>query len=247
MVGVGAIAEAIVTGLCADGEPSILLSPRGAERARRLADRHASVDVAGSNAAVVDGAELVLLCLRPQDAAEALPGLPFRAEQTVISLLAGVSLDALTRLVAPAHSLARAIPLPAVAERAGLTAIHPADERTYVLFDTLGEVIVAPGERALDALSAATATIAAHLAYLGAISRWLARQGIDRAEASRYVAAIFDGLAGEFDAVAADHATPGGINEQFLAALRDAGTFAVVDRALDDVMSRLRGSAEVDG
>ena len=38
-----------------------------------------------------------------------------------------------------------------------------------------------------------------------------------------------------------EYATAGGINERFLAALRRAGTFTIVDRALDDIGDRLRG------
>ena len=38
-----------------------------------------------------------------------------------------------------------------------------------------------------------------------------------------------------------EYATAGGINEQFLTALRRAGMFDLVERALDDVARRLEG------
>jgi hypothetical protein len=41
--------------------------------------------------------------------------------------------------------------------------------------------------------------------------------------------------------MADDYATAGGINEQFLAALRRAGTYEAVNRGLDDVAQRLEG------
>jgi pyrroline-5-carboxylate reductase len=249
VVGVGAIAEAIVTGLCdgADEPPGILLSPRSADRAGRLAARHPSVHVADGNQAVVDGAAVVLLCVRPQDARAVLPDLAFRRGQAVISVVAGVPIGALRGLVAPAEVLARTIPLPAVARRAGLTAIHPPEPRARALFEPLGGVIAVDDERALDALSASTATIAAHLAYLDTIGRWLADRGIPQADATRYVAAVFGALSGtlldtppdDFGTLAGEYATTGGINEQFLTALRGAGTFDAVDRALDDVARRL--------
>jgi pyrroline-5-carboxylate reductase len=104
-------------------------------------------------------------------------------------------------------------------------------------------------ERAFDALSASTATIAAHLAYLDTISRWLADRGIKQTDATRYVAAVFGALSGtllgtgphDFRTLADEYATPGGTNEQFLTALRRAGTFNSVNRALDDVAHRLEG------
>jgi pyrroline-5-carboxylate reductase len=251
IVGVGAIAEAIVTGLC-EGEDtpvSIHLSPRGAVRASRLAARYPSVDVAGSNQTVVERADVVLVCVRPQDARAALSDLAFRVGQAVISVMAGVAIDVLHPLVAPAGVVVRAIPLPAVARRSGLTAIHPGHELARAVFDPLGGVIAVDDERALDALSASTATISAHLAYLDTISRWLADRGIPQSEATRYVASVFGALSGTlcriqpdgFGTLADEYATAGGINEQFLTALRRAGTFNIIDRALDDVAHRLEG------
>src|SRR3954454_22697619 len=65
IVGVGAIAEAIITGLCGeDTLTSIHLSPRSGPRARRLAARYPSVQVADTNQTVVERADIVLLCLR---------------------------------------------------------------------------------------------------------------------------------------------------------------------------------------
>jgi pyrroline-5-carboxylate reductase len=251
-VGVGAIAEAIVTGLC-EGElspPSIHLSPRSAARTGRLAARYPSVLVADSNQGVVVRADVVFLCVRPQDAPAALSELAFHASQTVISVVAGVQIDALRQLVAPAEDIVRAIPLPAVARRSGLTAIHPPHELARAIFEPLGGVIAVRDEQALDALSASTATIAAHLAYLDTISRWLAGRGIPASDATRYVAAVFGALAGtlsdappdDFNALADEYATAGGINEQLLTALRGAGTYDVVKRALDDVADRLAGT-----
>ena len=251
MIGVGAIAEAIVTGLCEgeDAPPSIHLSPRSAVRAGRLAARYPSVHVADSNQTVVERADVVLLCVRPQDAPAALSDLPFRAQQAVISVMAGVSIGALRAMVAPAETLVRAIPLPAVATRTGVTAIHPQEEFARAIFDPLGGVVAVDDERAFDALAASTATIAAHLAYLDTITRWLADRGIPETDATRYVAAVFGALSGtlltnqpsDFSTLADDYATAGGLNEQFLTALRRAGSFSAVEDALDDVARRLQG------
>jgi pyrroline-5-carboxylate reductase len=187
--------------------------------------------------------------VRPQDADAALSDLTFRAQQAVISAIAGIPIGALRTLVAPAGVIVRAIPLPAVARRAGLTAIHPPHELARAIFEPLGGVMAVDDERALDALSASTGTIAAHLAYLDTISRWLADRGIPQTDATQYIAALFGALSGtllgtgpnDFGTLAHEYATTGGINEQFLTALRRAGTFDVVNRALDDVAHRLEG------
>jgi pyrroline-5-carboxylate reductase len=247
VLGAGALGAAIVTGLCegVDDPPAVLLSPRNAEIAAGLAERFASVSVVADNQAVVDGAEVVIVCVRPQLAHSVLSELRFPADRAVISAMAGVSVADLERLVAPATDIARVIPLPAVARREGTTPVHPPNAAATTLFDRLGETIEVADEQAFEAFSASTATIAAHFAYLNAIAAWLERQGIPERAATRYVASIFAGLAeatrsGEsFDQLARDHATAGGTNEQFRNEFEQAGVFESVSDGLQHVLDRL--------
>jgi pyrroline-5-carboxylate reductase len=248
ILGVGEIAQAIVTGLCerSDSAPSILLSPRNGERAAALASRYPTVAVASDNHSVIDRSATVVISLRPADARSTLTALRFRRDQPIISVMAGVSLQELGPLVVPAHDLARAIPLPALARRPGLTPIHPATSAARALFDRLGGAVAVDDVSAFDAMSATTATIAAHLEYVATISRWLSEQGVAPELAARYVSSIFVGVAerlGPADDLAVlvrAHATSGGMNEMFAALLQEAGVFDVVDRSLDAVYERLR-------
>lgn len=249
IVGVGAIASAIVTGLsdAVASPPEILLSPRNAAVSARLAARYPNVGLGTDNQAVVDSASTLILSLRPQDAPAVLPGLRFSAEQSIVSVMAGVSIEMLGRLVAPATAIARAIPLPVVAQRRCSTPILPPGGAAKTLFERLGGTIDLEDARVFDAMSASTATVASHFAYLEAITRWLARHGLSPAEATRYVAAMFEGLtpalqSGKgFDRLAQDHATQGGTNELFLAHLTGGGVCAAVDQGLDKVFQRLVG------
>ncbi len=250
VLGVGAIGAAIVTGLCenVDDAPQVLLSPRNGEIATGLAERFGSVDVAADNQAVVDGAGVVILCVRPQVAQTVLAELRFPADRVVISAIAGMSIEALQRLLAPATDLARVIPLPSVARREGITPVHPPGAAAIALFDRLGETIEVADVKAFEAFAASTATIAAHFAYLNAIATWLERQEIPAAAATRYVASIFAGLAeptrsGErFEQLAREHATPGGINEQFRDELEQAGLFENVSLGLQRILDRLNAT-----
>ena len=125
-----------------------MLSPRNAERAQALAERHATVTVAADNQAVIDAADVVVLAVRPQDRA-VLGELRFN-QRPVVSLLAGVTHAELAPLVAPAREIRRAIPLPDVARRTGVTPIQPDDsaapplrrallgERAHALGEVLG-------------------------------------------------------------------------------------------------------------
>jgi pyrroline-5-carboxylate reductase len=250
VIGVGAIASAIVTGLCKDVDdaPRVLLSPRNAEISAGLAERFATVDVAADNQAVVDGAEVVIVCVRPEDAAAVLGELRFPADRIVLSAVAGVSIETLQPLVAPATDIAQVIPLPWVARRDGNTLIHPPHPVARELFDPLGGTIEFDDVEAFEAFSATTATIAAHLRYVGAIAEWLASKGASTPDANRYVAAIFAGLAeatrgaASFDELVREAATPGGYNEQFLRELEERGTYDQVKVSLDRMLERSRGS-----
>lgn len=248
IIGVGAIGAAIVTGLCEGvaGAPSIILSPRNAGRAADLAARFPTVRVAQTNQEVIDGSSVVLLCIRPQEARSVLPELKFSSVHEVVSMMAGVSIQTLRQLVTPVQSIARAIPLPAVAAREGATPIFPPVAAAKALFDRLGCSIEIPSEVALEATSASTATVCAHFAYLDAICRWLVAQGVAETAARRQVAATFAGLAAQlhdgapdFGELARDHATRGGINEQFLGVLEQARVFDVIGAGLDRVLDRL--------
>jgi pyrroline-5-carboxylate reductase len=248
IIGVGAIATAIVDGLCAEGDvPAICLSPRNATRAAALAERHSSVRICADNQAVLAQASIVLLCVRPQDAAQVLGGLAFRADQTIISVMAGLSIAQLAPMVAPATDICRTIPLIAVAVRKGITPVYPQNPTAKAIFDRLGGALELADEASFDALSAASGTVAAYFSYLGAISDWVAAQGIPAAAADRYVASIFAGLGDSLNSgerlshLARDHATPGGINEMFNAHLRESGLIDDVTTGLDRVLDRLSG------
>jgi pyrroline-5-carboxylate reductase len=175
-----------------------------------------------------------------------LPGLNFSKQQAIVSMMAGISIEALHELVAPAQNIARAIPLPSVAAREGATPIYPPTEAAKALFDRLGSSIEVPNAVAFEATSASTATIAAHFAYMNTICQWLIAQGLSDTAARRQVAATFAGLAAQlrgrapdFSELARDHATPGGINEQFLGGLEQAHVFDAVNIGLNRVLDRL--------
>jgi len=156
-----------------------------------------------------------------------------------------VPVKTLRRLVAPATEVARVIPLPSVARREGITPVHPPNAAATALFDRLGETVELADVKAFEAFSASTATIAAYFAYVNTIAAWLEAQDIPAPAATRYVASVFARLAeatqsGEpFEQLAREHATSGGINEQFLDELEQRGTFEHVRLGLQRVLDRL--------
>jgi pyrroline-5-carboxylate reductase len=247
VLGVGAIARAIVTGLC-DGvadPPSIVLSPRGAATSAELAGRYDGVTVAADNQAVVDGSSVVVVCL-PLASAELLGELTWRPDHVVVSATAALGMPRLLELVAPATRACRTVPMPPVADRAGLTAVHPPLAEARDIFDRLGGTLEVDDVVAYEALSATSATLAGFFEYLRTQSDWLEERGIPTADARRYVAATYAGALGslhtpdpDFGELAGEYATPGGVNEQVARDLREHGTYAELRSALDRALVRL--------
>ena len=248
-VGTGEITAAIVEGL-SDGvaePPAVFLSPRGRSTGLELASKFPRATVCGSNQEVLDSATVIVLAVRPQVAQEVLAELSFKPDHVVISAIAGVQMESLRELTG-AGEITRVIPLPSASSRSSLTAMYPDNAVARTLFEAVGSVVVPDSESALEAFSAATATVAAHLDYLSTIAAWLADQGVDPDAATTYVSKIFGPVGasvldhtGPFDSLVAKHMTPGGINQQIRDDLRHEGVPEQVRHALDRVLTRLRG------
>jgi pyrroline-5-carboxylate reductase len=248
-IGTGEITSSIVTGLCSFGATShsIRLSPRNAAVAKELSNRFNGISVASSNQEVLDHSEAIVLAVRPAAAGGVLSELRFGPDHQIISLVSGLSLLTLARLVPPPTRIARAVPLPSTARRLSPTAICPEDSAALDLFAELGTVFPVKTEREFDAICATTATIASYLTFVERIASWLTQQGIPESKARDYVGRLFFGLMTtaveaperSFQSFAANHATAGGINEQFLKHLVERGLLTSVSEALDTVLERI--------
>lgn len=244
IIGVGTLAEAVVVGLRARhvGRVSFLLSPRSKANAAALAARFPDdVAIAPDNAAVAAGADLVILAVRPSQLAEALRGVTFRAEQVVVSFLAGVALGRVAEAVAPAVRICRVNPLPSIRLERGPNVMFPADPLVEDLFRGLGDLIVADREADLSAIGIASGLISTHYEFQNAIVAWLKSRGLGDEFATLYVRSMFDGLAAvALETVASGepldpehHETKGGLNERGRAYFQEIGWFDATTRALD--------------
>ncbi len=246
-IGGGAITDAVVQGLHAAGNAGheIHLSPRSEARSRALAARYESVIREDSNAAVVAKSDIVFLAVRPQQMPE-LVGLRFRAEQTVVSFLAGTPIDQLRPFVAPAARLVRVEPLPCIRLGQGPILMTPSDPTVEALFDKLGDLIVLTDEANFASVSAITGLMSSHFELQNVALDWLKSQKIPDAQAGLYVRSFFAGLgaiglaagrAGQSIDVA-DYETRGGLNEACRNQLSGAGWFGQVNEALWAIQAR---------
>lgn len=255
-IGTGTITESVVRGLHSTESPfeRIMVSPRNAERAAALSSAFPDIEVATDNQAVIDGSDIVCIAVRPQIAADVLAPLDFSPEKIVVSFVATVSVEALGPLVSPATRLYRMVPIPAVERGEGPVILFPPDEELQARFGGLGTIVPVASESDLHALWAVTALMAPYFGLLDAVSAWLRRRGLEGADADVYTSAFFDALSttarsvhGEgFDALATEHATLGGLNEQLRRELAANDWFSLPERGLDLILDRLEARATLD-
>ena len=247
-IGVGNIATAVVEGLAtAPGPvPSIVLSPRNRIKAMSLAELFPSVTVAGSNQAVLDASDTVFLCVRPQVATEVLQTLRFRTRHLVISLVP-LPMAALNPLVSPARLSVRVLVLPTCVQRVQAVPYWPRSTEVQPLLERLGPPLPLSDEHDLAVLWASTAMIASFLALLDTVADWSAGHGVSSETAADYVATmahtlthqVLGGGSDRYARLAAEAATPGGLNEQVINTLRQEGVCESVREALDAILTRI--------
>jgi pyrroline-5-carboxylate reductase len=249
-VGTGTITEAVVTGLgkTAFRDTPIVLSPRSASVAARLAAANRNVSIALGNQDVLDRSDLVFVAVRPQIAEEVIRSLRFRPGHHVISFVAATPMDQLLAWIDQPVRLSLAIPLPFIADLQGATAIYPPDEVSHALFSALGTAIQVENRPEFELLAVASCLIATYFGILDATSTWLQSQGLSRTAGDAYLRQLFSGLAhaarskpvASFDELIGEHSTKGGLNEQVLEDFRDFGGAVALQKALDRVLARIR-------
>jgi pyrroline-5-carboxylate reductase len=256
IIGTGAIAEAVVVGLCNQADPpkNILLSPRNQQRAEQLAERFSNVEIAKDNQEVIQVSDIVFLGVRPKVVEEVLNGLRFNADQQVVSFVAGCSIKQLEGLVEPATQIVRMIPLPAIARHEGPIIMSPPSQEIAALFEKLGSLVQVEHEHQLETFCAVTGLMAPYFGLLDQCVNWLSAQGIDESKAFDFVGALFEALGRtprdtnekDFGNVAKEHATPQGFNEHALRELTNLGWYGDVSDVLDLLNRRLEGKANFE-
>ena len=246
IIGVGHLAGSILKGLLRAGvEPSeICLSPRG--HGPELAQTH-GFELASGNEELVQNNDLILLSVRPADAVTAATGLPWRDGQVVMSACAGVGIDQLAGLVAPAK-VVRIMPITASELGASPTVVYPARPEVSDFLDAIGQAIPLSGEDQFEAatVSAAIYGWAQELIRVGV--EWSANQGLDPAAARQLVAQIFvasgrmqSEIDGPMSEILDALLTPNGITEAGLDHLTQKHFQTAWVEACDVVIDRLRG------
>ena len=251
-IGTGVITEAIVTGLLASDYPAraFILSQRSADISKRLALADDRVSVVTDNQQIVDDADIVFLAVRPQVAEAVIRPLRFQRGQQVASLIATVTAETLQDWIDNPVAITRAIPLPAVANQRGVTAIFPAQDQLEALFDALGSVVCAETLNEFDAYAAASSLMGLYFGVMETAAGWLQMQGTSKGNTQTYLAKIFLELAhtaevaGDkgFGDLRQEHSTPNGLNQQMFEVFAQNGGVSALETALESVALRVRAA-----
>lgn len=161
-IGTGAIAQAVIQGLCtcAHTPQAIWVSPRNPHRAQQLAASDTQVTVAANNQAVVDHCDWVFITVKPDIAEAVLAELRFSPGQKVVNCVSTLSLAQAQALIGVPVALFKAIPLTPIALHLGPIAFTPSDPQLRSLFAPLGSAVGVQDEAALRCLAVVTAQIA---------------------------------------------------------------------------------------
>lgn len=246
-LGTGEIAQAMVATFAGDGH-QIIVSERNLDRSAALVRDYPGVRRA-ENQQVVDDSDIVILCLLGDAARNLLPDLRFRADQTVISVMARMPLAELGRLCAPATDLAVAIPLPPMPLGGTPLATYPENARLRELFGRHVRIHPCASEEELAAHFAATGVLLPLLDQMQVAARWLAGFTGDERQAAAYLAGLVGGYcrmltaedAPDLSRLRAGLNTEGGLNQTLSRAVRESGA----DEALEDGMDGLRAGLDL--
>ncbi|CAB4881684.1 unannotated protein [freshwater metagenome] len=246
LIGAGNMAGALARGL---GLPARIFDVDVA-RAQTLADQVGG-SVAASNADVIAGSDLVILCHKPAQltAVAATASAAVHQGTLIVSLLGGVALADVRAAYAGA-TVFRIMPNTAVEVGAGVIGFVDDDGEApeafsaiQALFAKVGEVFLIP-ESQMAALTAVSGVAPAYAALVAEAQIDAAvRAGIPAAVAARLVGASMAGGVAilqreEMDTLGVRRAvtSPGGVTARGLAALEAGGLRAAFDDAMDAVL-----------
>ena len=253
-VGAGNMAGGLARGwAAARGEPgapeAMLFADADPGKAESLA-QEVGGDAVEGNLSVADGADLVVLAVKPNVLDEVAPDL-VQAGTPVLSILAGTTMKDLHEAL-PGIDLIRVMPnLGAQLRQAVLCVVYgeklgPAErERVGGLLSLLGDVI----ELDEELIDAATAIMGCSPGYLALIAEILVeagvREGLTEDQALRMVSRSMSATGGLLElhdpgALKRAVASPGGMTEAGLDALEERNIRETLDAAVDASLERVR-------
>ncbi|MGD2102796.1 MAG: pyrroline-5-carboxylate reductase [Acidimicrobiia bacterium] len=262
VVGVGAMGEALVSGLLEAGwEPAALsLCVRRMERGEELAHQTGCV-VDLDPVSAIAGRDAVVIAVKPRDVGDLIKRLSGHVDQgqTVISLAAGVTTQTYEAQLG-AVPVVRAMPNTPALVREGVTGVAPGSHAGTAHLDLAREVLGAVGtvrimeEGLMDAITAVSGTGPAYVFLLAeALSEAAMREGLPRDIAESFVHQTIRGAGHMLTDTGKspvrlrhDVTSPGGTTAAAMHVLEERGFRALVEDAVRAAAVRARELGRAD-
>lgn len=256
-LGTGAISDAVIRGLCGNAERErslsvkrIIISPRNAVLAAKLAHDFSCVEVAADNQELVNTANIVFVALPGAVCEAELRKLRFKVGQKLVSFVPNASCAMLRGWLNVDLPIARAVPLPFVAKQKTATPIFPADKDLQALFGAIGGFIAVEEEKQFDLFMTGGSLMGLYYRFASLCGAWLEDKGLPAEQAKFYIASLFnalgeraagDGAAVDFAALQCEYSTKGGTNELIAAAFDAAGGADALKNAINQGFDCITG------
>lgn len=256
-IGVGGMAQAIITGLLKQTQlaPSDILIHSAHASTYAAVAKKTGVTAIGSNAEVANGSGIVVLAVTPNVATPVLQEIRDQLDpktKTLISIVAGLSLERLEELAGYDLPILRTLPNLNVAIGAGMTAVHAnenltgeAKDKAVKLFDDIGSTVTLPEADFATFSALAGSSPAYAYFFIDSLSRAGVKHGLTKAAATKIAAQAVMGSAemvlnsdenpfGLIDQVS----SPGGSTVAGLLAMEEAGFMTSVVKGIDATIDR---------
>ena len=176
-LGTGHLASYTVKALRNGGySGKIVLSPRNAEVAARLAADD-DCEIAPDNQSVIDAADIVVLSVRPGQLDRLLDGLVFAPEKTVLSAVAGISIDRLRRHANLPPAIVRFMPSSFIEAGEAVFPLYPANKVIERTLGACGRTIVFDSEAQFEMSVLTSCAYAWTYELMEQMIRWFVRAG----------------------------------------------------------------------
>lgn len=249
LIGTGIIGEACIKGFYRVGKfnGEMFISRRSEDKSAALADEFLQITVLDDNQAIVDSCDLLILAVLPEQTEAVLKSLTLQPEQRLLSLVSSITLGSLAEWAAPVTKISRAIPLPPIEFGLGPIPICPATPELDFLLDPVGVVVALTDEEQFLSIAVGSALMAMYYEMTSNIAVYMKNGGLAAEEAARYASSMMVALADSTERVnydellqmSEDCLTPGGLNEQVLFGLREAGWYDSLEKEMEGIKTRL--------
>jgi pyrroline-5-carboxylate reductase len=265
-IGGGNMGSALIRGLIARGLPSQRISVGEASQARRIAlADELGVHVSADNREIVEGADVVVLAVKPQDLGMTVRPLAAAFAQRpplVLSIAAGIRVATIAGWCGPAVPVVRAMPNRPALNSAGATAIYapagldPAQRKLAEdVLGAVGTTVWVPDEDSLDVVTALSGSGPAYFFLLAELLTDAAvKLGLPHASAQELAIQTLFGSGrmaresdGDLARLRAEVTSKGGTTEAALRAFDAANLRGIVAAAVKAATERGREMAQAFG